>query len=91
MTIISVMYLILFSIIVKALDEGDKGLGIFFITLGGIILCGCLFSFFCYLDLVPGMPQTEIARTIYGWLSIGFLAGGGAGTASGVVVVFIIR
>lgn len=40
-------------------------------------------SFFCYVGIVPGMPQTEIARQIYGYLALGFMLGGGV-----IVIIF---
>ena len=89
-TIISLVYLIMFSLIVKALNDGKKT-GAIFSAIGGVILCAAIFGLFCYLNLVPGMPQDEVARTVYGWMAIGALILGGMGTGGGLVIVFFIK
>ncbi|MCR4898764.1 MAG: hypothetical protein K5892_06000 [Acholeplasmatales bacterium] len=59
-----------------------------FSILGTIMLCVCIFSFFCYIDIVPGMPQNETMRMIYGYLALSLMIGGGA--SSGVCIIIII-
>lgn len=85
-TIVSLFYLIMFSLIIKALDENSI-LAVILATLGGLALCVSLFSFFCFVNVVPGMPQTELARELYGWLSLGLLIGGGASTGTSVIII----
>lgn len=89
LTILSLVYLIIFSLVVKALGEDKKG-GAILAGTGGLILCACIFAFFCYLNIVPGMPQSEFARTIYGWMAIGLMVAGGATTGGSIIVIFVI-
>ena len=70
--------------------EPDSVLGKILTIGGGILLATSVFAFFCFVNIVPGMPQTETWRTIYGWLALGLMLGGGGSTAGGIIVIIVL-
>ena len=88
LALISLAFLIISSIYKE--NEPDSLLGKILTIGGGILLATSIFAFFCFMDIVPGMPQTESWRAIYGWLALGLMIGGGGSTVGGIIVIIVL-
>ena len=95
-TLVSLLSLIFLAIMQNVVNRANdlssikKEMFYFFSALGALLFCACIFSFFCYVDVVPVMPQDENMRTIYGLLSLFLMIGGGGSTgASTIIIIFL--
>ena len=57
-------------------------------VINGTLIFVAIFCSACFFDLIPFMPSSEVAGTVYGMLMLPFwLAGGGSSTAEIVIII----
>ena len=62
---------------------------IVFSALSGLLLFAGIFSLFCVYELIPIMPNTEEAKSIYWGLALPLLLTGGGTTAARFIIIIL--
>ena len=92
-TILSIFFLIFVSVFQNSsfsFESGVKKIFGFILTLiGGLLICVALFGFFCFVNIVPGLPHDGNWNSIYGICSLVMFLGGGGSVGGGIIIIII--